>query len=138
MNNKTVLLVVVSMFVTACTKSSDVPALVNEHGCNTQHLNLILDLNRMQLVPRKAKCVDVGAEYKMKVTVVGNDLQISPGDVTMKPKPKNPAWLSGTNSPDAGELKFTVGPDAELLKEYSYIIEVKGVGMLDPIVKVVR
>ncbi len=138
MNNKTVLLVVVSMFVMACVKSHDVPQFDKQYRCDRQNLNLLLDVNKMQLVPKAKKCVEPGTEYIMKITVLGNDLNISAGDVTMMPKPGNPAWLSGTNKPDKKELTFTVDKDAELNKDRSYIIKVKGVGDLDPIVKVVR
>lgn len=119
------------------TVSPDVPQIDKKHGCDRQNLNLLLDVNKMQLVPKRKKCVNVDTEYKMKITVLGNDLQISAGDVTMKPKPGNPAWLSGTNSSDQKELKFTVDSGAELNMDHSYIIKVDGVGILDPIVKVV-
>jgi hypothetical protein len=138
MNNKTVLLVVVSMFVMACVKSPDVPQVDKKYGCDRQNLNLLLDVNKIQLVPKKIKCVEPGTEYIMKITVLGNDLQISAGDVTMMPKPGNPAWLSGTNKPDKKELTFTVDKDEPEDAQYSYFIKVEGVGDLDPIVKVVR
>ena len=150
MNNKTVLLVVVSMFVTACTKSldvpkidktqrPDVPQIDKKHGCDHQNLKLILAVNKIQLVPKVKKCVKAGTEYTMTITVTGTGLNISAGDVTTEPKEdNNPDWLSGENSPDAGELKFTVAEDAPENKEYSYLIHVDGVGTLDPIVKVVQ
>ncbi len=137
MNNKTILLVVVSMFVTACAMNPDVPQFDKKYKCDRQNLNLLLNVNKIQLVPKKIKCVEPGKEYIMKITVLGNDLKISAGDVTMTPKSGNPAWLSGTNSSDQKELKFTVDSGAELNMDHSYIIKVDGVGILDPIVKVV-
>ena len=137
MNNKTILLVVVSMFVTACAMNPDVPQFDKKYKCDRQNLNLLLNVNKIQLVPKKIKCVEPGKEYIMKITVLGNDLKISAGDVTMTPKSGNPAWLSGTNSSDQGELKFTVDKDEPMNAQYSYLIDVEGVGTLDPIVKVV-
>jgi len=150
MINKAVLLIVVSMFVTACTKSLDVPKIDKtqspdipqidkKHGCDHQNLKLLLAVNKIQLVPKVKKCVKAGTEYTMTITVTGTDLNISAGDVTIEPKEDNdPEWLSSENSPDAGKLKFTVGKDEPKDAEYSYFIKVEGVGTLDPIVKVVH
>ena len=138
MNNKTVLLVVVSMFVMACVKSPDVPQVDKKYGCDHQDLKLILAVNKMQLVPKAKKCVRAGTEYTMTI-IAGNNLNISAGDVTTDPKEEDgPDWLSRENSPDAGELKFTVAKDELENAEYSYFIKVEGVGTLDPIVKVVH
>lgn len=138
MNNKTILLVVVSMFVAACGSNRDVSQFDKNYKCDRLPLNLLLDVNKIQLVPKKIKCVEPGKKYIMRITVLGKDLTtIVAGSVTMVPKQGNPAWLSGTNSPDKKELTFTVGSGAELKTDHSYIIKVDGVGILDPIVKVV-
>jgi hypothetical protein len=138
MNKNTVLLIVISMFATACAKSPSVAQLDQKYGCDHQNLNLILAVNKMQLVPKAKKCVRAGTEYTMTITVTGNDLNISAGDVSTEPKLGKPDWLSSDNSPDAGKLKFTVGEDEPENAQYSYFIKVEGVGTLDPIVKVVR
>jgi hypothetical protein len=106
-------------------------------GCSYQNLNLTLDLNKMHLVPKSAKCITAGSTVKMKITVTGNDLQIGAGDVVITPKPGNPAWLNGSNNADPDEIVFTVPGTVTSGEQFKYLINVAGVGILDPIVRVV-
>lgn len=132
MNIRTIGTIITLTAITACASMTS-----NTLGCSKQNLNLTLDLTKMHLVPKTAKCVTAGSVVRMKVTVTGNDLQLNAGDVVISPKPGNPAWLNGSNGENPREAVFTVPGNVSTGEEFKYLITVAGVGMLDPIVRVV-
>lgn len=131
MNKKVALLLIGAVILPACAKDTDEKA-----GCSTKRLHVVIKPDEIKLAPQEPKCVLPGTRVPMKITSAGG-LEIAAGDVMVKPKINNPGWLTGDNSKDPEELTFDVPEDASAYKYYNYMIEVKDVGILDPIVKVV-
>jgi hypothetical protein len=68
-----------------------------------------------------------------------NGLDYSGVDVTLRGKDDKSAWISATGKASATDDKLIVCvPDKQAEDTYSYIVEVAGVGTLDPRVVVVK
>ena len=105
-----------------------------------------LGLNKIKPI-----CVDLDKSYNIRIVVPGSsDHKVDAGDVTVEQKSGSPFIISGDNSDDAKYLKITVkNYDADAGDEVDcgdgsddvcagFWIKVKGVGELDPRVRVVN
>ena len=86
-------------------------------------------------VAPKNKCVQVGETYLVVVKTFGRTISIN--DVEIEPEIAGNNWLNVLNNSDALLLTFTVPSSGVSLGDRKYKVKLDGVGVLDPVVRVV-
>lgn len=86
-------------------------------------------------VAPKNKCVQIGETYPVIVKTFGRTISIN--DVEIEPEAFGNSWLNVTNGSDALLLTFTVPSSGVTLGDKKYKVRLDGVGVLDPVVRVV-
>ena len=116
MNKNVLLLIPLGLVLTGCPKPDSDPEDCYEHTIPTKCLpvnaSAPIKIVRAQMksVPPNA-CVQLGQEVKFQLQPVPSETNT----FFIEPKDDNDTWLSGTNYPDAGEIKITVPSDVSLL-----------------------
>ena len=83
-------------------------------------------------------CIKAGTSRVATIHPHGN-YEINLNDVNTTPEDSSVDWLDRNNSNAANKLKIEIQvPQATEAGHYKYCLKVKGVGQLDPIVKVVE
>jgi hypothetical protein len=86
---------------------------------------------------RKPICVKLGGSFKIRVITIGG-LTLEPGDVVVQAKSSNGPTIEGTNDPASNKVTVEVNGVADVGDEFGFIIDVDGVGILDPMVRIVQ
>jgi len=139
MNNKSNLFTIT---LTLCALLASSETIAQSPGCANSSLRLKIDLYELWLNDKKPICIAVDTPFSIVVqNPPGADWDVKAGDVTIEDKrddgKPNAYEISGNNS--ANE-KFVLGIVTGTViagEEYAFWIHVKGVGTLDPRVRVV-
>ena len=120
-------------------------------GQSEQKLKLTVAEYHLSINNKKPICIAMGIPVNVKIHIPGNsDIVLEKGDVTAEQKYGAPFKISGDNSIEADTLKLSIeafdtdpGDDSECGDETEdecgkFWIKVKGVGELDPRVRVVE
>ena len=121
---------------TACAQAPACPPAAD--------LKLTVGKYYLNLNDKRPICVTVPGNFKITIKIQQNSgIVINAGDVTAKGKPKdddttqNDVTIKGDNALDKEKLAIDVGGSAQIDEKFEFWIKVKGVGKLDPIVRVV-
>ena len=106
------------------------PNCSNSQGSGPQAPRITLNTNINVRANPKNVCAQENAELVFKIL----PQNVEEGSVRIEPKDGSPAWLSGTNSPDARQIIIPIPDDA--LGEHEYKVTLDDGRCLDPRVHV--
>jgi hypothetical protein len=137
---------VLGLLATAVLTGWSTSASANNLPCFRENVTLVLivDTNRMELLPKNPKCVLRGEQTNVRIVVVPDSAAVFPmvkqGTVTTRGKSNGTEddFLDAQNGAGADRfmVKFTV-PRGLSGTDYPFSISVDGLGTIDPIVRVV-
>jgi hypothetical protein len=132
---KTTLLV----FLIATSISCVSPSSAQAPGCPpAANLILTIDQYHLSLSDKQPICVSLPGTISIKIHQPGNSsVSIGAGDVTAAAKESTGLMIEGNNNAPINKLKINVSGTAQVGDEFAFLIDVKGVGVLDPKVRVV-
>lgn len=107
--------------------------------CNIQKIIVLIDSQRLEAIPKEAKCIARTRRITIRLISVSDEVDIALGAVTTTGKStgEEDDWLNGSNSRKSDQIVLTV-PARTPLGDYQFSIDVPGVGELDPRVRVVE
>jgi hypothetical protein len=111
-----------------CVKAVPLPKLRIGEG--------LLDFNDHKGA-RKPICVVIGGSFDIKIKTVGG-YSVGIGAIQVRAKSASGPTIEGTNDPVVNKVTVTVDGTASTGDEFGFIIEVDGVGILDPMVRIVE
>lgn len=116
-----------------------VPVGAGAQECSQQKMKLQIQKYHLEFKLKEKKCVEIGKSYELKVQQAGpDDVQLAIGDITVYEKGQNGLTIRGTNDvANPTTMMVDIGGNANLGDEFEFYVNVKGVGTLDPIVRVV-
>lgn len=101
-------------------------------------LRLIVGQYQLNLNEKKPICVTVPGTFKIRIINPPNsDVNIGVGEVTVEAKSGAGLSITGSNAAAVKKVTVVVAGSAEKGDEFSFLIRVAGVGVLDPKVRVV-
>lgn len=101
-------------------------------------LQLTVGQYQLNLNEKKPICVTVPGTFKIKIINPPNsDVNIGVGEVTVEAKSSAGLSIEGSNDAPVNKVTVEVEGTAEKGDEFSFLIRVEGVGVLDPKVRVV-
>jgi len=110
---------------------------------NLPGVRLTAKQNHLSLNDNTPICVtrkdDGTVDFTFKITIQ-SPVEVGSGDVRVRQKDgsNNPAvTITGSNESPSNKVTVHVTGEAELFDEFGYLIEVAGIGVLDPTVRVV-
>lgn len=110
---------------------------------NLPSMRLTAKQNHLSLNDNMPICVtradDGTINFTFKITIA-NPVQVTPGQVRVKQKDPNPqpqVEIMGDNASPTNKVTVHVQGAADLGDEFAFLIEVDGIGLLDPMVRVV-
>lgn len=114
-------------------------ALASSHQCaKLKHMKLEIDEYHLVLDSKKPICTKVPNTFIIKIhNPLNSDHVIEKGDVSVMQKADSPLTITGSNDDERLELKVEVSGTSSVGAEAKFLIEVDGVGILDPKVRVV-
>jgi len=112
------------------------PAVSAAGPCYARNVVLHLQQYMIHLAPAEPRCVAVGGTFEVRLPQ-GNSVTPAVGDVTVHEKSAGGVQIRGSNDPDANVVVVSVDGTAAAGTEVAYLVEIRGVGKLDPVVRVV-
>jgi hypothetical protein len=110
---------------------------------NLPGMRLTAKENHLSLNDNAPICVtrndDGTIDFTFRITIA-NPVEVNSGEVTVRQKDTSPnpqVEIEGDNVSPTNRVTVRVQGEAELQDEFSYLIEVEGIGLLDPKVRVV-
>lgn len=102
------------------------------------NLKLTIDEYHLSLNDKRPICVTLPGTFKITIHQPGNStVTVGAGDVTVKAKESTGPTIDGNNNAPINKLTVNVGGEADPDDVFAFWIEVKGVGTLDPKVRVI-
>jgi hypothetical protein len=110
-------------------------------ACVPVNPKLWIDKYRLELKEQQPICVTMPGEFEIRIHQPGNSsVAIDIGDVTVHEKAEGGPTIRGVNDPTVNKVVVSVGGDPNEYDpgdDFDFYIEVKGVGILDPRVRIV-
>jgi len=147
---KKLLLTTMTLIPSACATTQAIAQAGPCGNLNTPSVELRLDLDKFELVFRnkKAMCLDFrqsnSGTFRIRVDAANSGYTWAAGAITVEGKNQSTGApvIIGTNSATDPNLILVDVTDASVpvttSADYAYWIKVPGVGMLDPIVRIIR
>ncbi|NQV86904.1 MAG: hypothetical protein HQ492_07500 [Woeseiaceae bacterium] len=132
---KNIILVVFLTATLGCVAATGAQA----DGCpNLASLKLTVDQYHLDLNDKRPICVTSPGTFKIVIHQPGNStVTVGAGDVTVSAKETTGVTIDGNNNAPLNKITVNVGAGGLPDDEFAFLIDVKGVGVLDPKVRVI-
>jgi hypothetical protein len=139
MNTKTVAVVpIVSIFFSMMFFSQAVYANDCRHARMTLNIQKYALDYELKNFGKKKMCIEYGKSYHLDIKQAGNDdVPIAIGGITVYEKPGDIDAIGSNDKVNPKSMTVTFGSAGDPARDHKFYIKVDGVGILDPIVRVV-